>query len=104
MSLHQLARLQPFDRERDRYAPYPSAQNEVSELRALCSVRRRSQRSLKWTVCRFLANFLSPDALLWRLTHSSCAGGSRRLTERLFAGWLRRRTRKKSHGPYETLA
>src|SRR5215204_4010713 len=33
----------------------------------------------------------------------SCAGGSRRLTERLFAGWPRRRTRKKSHGPYETL-
>src|SRR5215203_4893377 len=40
----------------------------------------------------------------WHSTHSSSgAGGSRRLTERLFAGWLRRRTRKKSHGPYETL-
>jgi len=46
----------PFDRGRDRYAPYPSAQNEVSEVRTLCSVRRRLQRSLKWTVCRFLAS------------------------------------------------
>src|SRR5215208_4824589 len=70
-----------------------------------CSDRRRSQRSLKWTLCRFLANSLRPDALpsgAW--THSSsCAGGSRRLTQRHFAGWLRRRTRKKSHDPYETL-
>src|SRR5215208_483421 len=36
-------------------------------------------------------------------THTSCAGGSRRLTQRLFAGCPRTRTRKKSHGPYETL-
>src|SRR5919107_316342 len=57
------------------------------------------------SVCSFLANFLRPDALLWCLTHSSsCASGSRRrLTQRLFAGCPRRRTRNKSHGPYETL-